>query len=139
MSSIPAVINGVAVEISSKAANAVDPRMVEGLDRCIRADVAAGHVLKTIWISSASEDIPEHKHPSRHAQQKAVDISRINGIKIVMGYPSDPAVKAIVDAIQLAFEKYAHRRENFGPKIKQKLGKKWSVDGHRDHIHLSVN
>ncbi len=139
MSSIPAVINGVAVQLAPTAANAVDARMVEALKSCIRTDVAAGHVLKTIWISSASEDIPEHKHPSRHAQKKAVDISRINGIKIAMGYPTDPGVKAIVDAIQFAFEQYAHRRENFGPRIKHKLGKPWSVGGHADHVHLSVN
>jgi hypothetical protein len=70
---------------------------------------------------------------------KAVDISRINGIKIVIGYPNDPEVKAIVDAIQIAFETFSDRRENFGPYAKTKLGKPWSVSGHDDHIHLSIN
>jgi hypothetical protein len=57
----------------------------------------------------------------------------------VIGYPGDPAVKAIVDAIQTVFESYSHRRENFGPHFKHKLGMPFPVGGHQDHIHLSVN
>ena len=77
--------------------------------------------------------------PSRHMQHKAVDISRINGTKIVSGYPKGGPVKEIVDALQDAFEGYSWRRENFGPHLKNKLGKTWKIRGHRDHIHWSVN
>ncbi len=50
-----------------------------------------------------------------------------------------PAVKAIVDAMQTEFETYLHRRENFGPLFKKKLGIDHPVPGHNDHIHFSVN
>ncbi len=77
--------------------------------------------------------------PSRHAQQKAVDISRINGTKIIIGYAEGGAVPVIVDAIQNGFETFGQRRENFGPSLKKKHGNEYTVSGHADHIHLSVN
>ena len=77
--------------------------------------------------------------PSRHAQSKAVDISRINGIKIDSGYQNNQEVRAVVDAIQHSFESYGFRRENFGPGLMKKLGEEWKVAGHQDHIHLSVD
>ncbi len=54
-------------------------------------------------------------------------------------YPSSPEVKAITDAIQNEFENYKNRRENFGPLLKNKLGKPKAISEHGDHIHLSVN
>ena len=54
-------------------------------------------------------------------------------------YSSNTIVKGIVDAMQTEFENYAHRRENFGPLFKKKLGKNYTVSGHSDHIHFSVN
>ena len=133
---IPAIINGVRVEFDHTVIRDVDQRMVDGLKYCIKPQVASGHVLSTIYISSAND---KHVLPSRHMQRKAVDISRINGIKIVIGYSQVGAVRAIVDAIQDAFEKYHAKRENFGPHRKKKLGLVWPVSGHNDHIHLSVN
>lgn len=136
MAEIPASINGVSVELSSTAVNDVDQRLVDGLKECIKSQVAEGHTLTSIYISSAYDS---HADTSRHMQHKGVDISRINGTKIVIGYPQGGAVTAIVDAIQDAFEGYSHKRENFGPHLKLKLGQAWTVSGHGDHIHLSVN
>jgi hypothetical protein len=129
-------INGVTVQFAGSVVNNVDQRMIDGLNHCIRPNIANGHILTKIYISSAYDS---HKMPSRHMQHKAIDISRINGMKIVLGYPSGGSIKAIVDAIQASFEGYIHRRENFGPHIKKKLGQNWTVPGHNDHIHLSVN
>jgi hypothetical protein len=70
---------------------------------------------------------------------KAVDISRVNGMKIDLAYSSDPFIAYIVNAIQNNFETFEHRRENFGPLFKKKLGVSYPVEGHKDHIHLSVN
>jgi hypothetical protein len=136
MAQIPSTINGVNVLFATGVVNDVDQRMVDGLKHCIQAQIAADHALTSIYISSAFDS---HELPSRHMQQKAVDISRINGTKIVIGYPEGGSIKAIVDAIQDKFESYSHRRENFGPKLKKKLGKQFTVSGHQDHIHLSVN
>lgn len=70
---------------------------------------------------------------------KAIDISRINGMRMSAHYPSDPAVKQITDALQFAFEEWDGRRENFGPLLKRKHGKNHPVAGHNDHIHFSVD
>jgi len=58
---------------------------------------------------------------------------------MILAYPGDLSVKAIVDAIQAEFESYAHCRENFGPAMKKKFGADYSIGGHADHIHFSVN
>ena len=136
MAAIPGTINGVKVEFGPGVGNDVHQRVIDGLTHCVSPAIATGHTLKVIFISSAFDS---HVMPSRHAQHKAVDISRINRTKIVLGYPAGGPVKAIVDAIQTAFEGYAHRRENFGPHLKKKLGVNHVVAGHDDHIHLSVN
>jgi hypothetical protein len=77
--------------------------------------------------------------PSRHAQHKAIDISRINNIKVAIGYPHEATTVAVVRAIQTAFETCHGRRENFGPYLKNKHGTQFTVSGHHDHIHLSVD
>ncbi len=138
MSDIPSNINGVTIEFSSLVNKSVDPRVVDALKLIVKTNIATSKVLNKLYISSAND---QHKSPSRHVQGKgkAVDISRINDMKLSVYYNKDPAVKAIADAIQDEFEKYQHRRENFGPYFKKKLGKTHAMSGHGDHIHLSVN
>ena len=138
MALVPEKINGVTVEFASTVKNEVHEWMIEGLKKCISPTIAGGVTLDSIYIS-AIKDSHDDKPQSRHNQGKAVDISRINGSKMSVFYPNDPVVKAAVDAIQDAFECYENCRENFGPKFKKKLGKPWTVAGHKDHIHLSVN
>jgi hypothetical protein len=135
---IPATINGVTVDFGPQVNPDVDHRIVEALRVAIRRDVAPGQSLDRIYVSSAND---QHQPPSRHMQGagKAVDISRINGQKMILAYPGDASVKAIVDAIQTELESYAHRRENFGPAMKKKLGADYAIGGHADHIHFSVN
>ncbi|XPF95644.1 hypothetical protein ACM9HF_06415 [Colwellia sp. RE-S-Sl-9] len=131
-------INGVLVEFSPSVNKNVDQKIIDALNLVIKNTIAQGYFLNKIYISSAND---QHKMPSRHVQGqgKAVDISRINGMKMSIFYPSSPAVKAITDAIQMEFENYQHRRENFGPLLKKKLGKDKAISGHGDHIHFSVN
>lgn len=138
MPSIQGNINGVQVEFSPNVNKNVDQKIVDALRRVVKVNIASGHSLTKIYISSAND---QHKFPSRHVQGagKAVDISRINGMKMSVFYPSNPTVKAVVDALQTEFESYPHRRENFGPLFKKKLGNPHSVPGHGDHIHFSVN
>ena len=138
MPQIPSSINGVAVEFSNTANKEVDQKIIDALKYCIKPAIATGHVLSKIYISSANDS---HSFPSRHVQGggKAVDISRINGMMMATNYQSSPSVKAIVNAIQTSFEAFNGRRENYGPLFKKKMGQSWSVSGHNDHIHLSVN
>jgi len=133
---IPSSINSVTIEFATSVNKEVTQTMIDGLNHCIKSNIATGHTLSKIYISSANDS---HTLPSRHMQSKAVDISRINGTKMVLGYPQGGTIKAIVDAIQNEFEGFSSKRENFGPHIKKKLGKDKTVSGHADHIHLSVN
>ena len=103
-----------------------------------KTSIAPGHTLSKIYISSAND---QHTSPSRHVQGngKAIGHLPYKWGKMSEHYPSDTTVKAIVDAMQKEFENYTHRRENFGPSMKKKLGAAHSVSGHGDHIHFSVN
>jgi len=136
MPNIPSTINGVTVEFKSTVNKDVKQTLINGLKHCIKTGIASGHNLNKIYISSANDS---HTAPSRHMTGQAVDISRINGKKMSVHYPSDSAVKAITDAIQSTFETFTSRRENFGPNFKKKLGNPFTIGGHNDHIHISVN
>ncbi len=137
MPDIPETLNNhVTVEFASTVVKDVAQSMIDGLKHCIEKDVATDQVLTKVYISSAKDS---HSSPSRHVVGKAVDISRINGKKLSVHYETDAAVKAIVNAIQEKFESYTGRRENFGPHMKKKSGNPWTVSGHGDHIHLSVD
>lgn len=138
MPQIPATINGVAIEFSQSVNNNADQKIINALKHCIKPNIATGYALMKIYISSANDS---HSFPSRHVQGagKGVDISRINGLKMSLYYNSNQTVKNITNAIQNSFESYAHRRENFGPLFKKKLGVPHQVTGHNDHIHISVN
>ena len=58
--------------------------MINGLKSCIHAGLVTPLLLRQIYISSVAD---QHAMPSRHMQHKAVDISRVNEIKIVIqGY-----------------------------------------------------
>jgi len=140
MAKIPDTINAVQVEYAEGVVNDVTDSLIMGLKHCIRPYFPLAQTLRKIYISAAKDHhtAPSQVH-SRHNQRKAVDISRLNDTKIAIGYPHNAALKALVDAIQETFESYSGRRENFGPRLKKKLGQNWSVPGHHDHIHLSVN
>jgi hypothetical protein len=133
---IPSSINGVTLDFKSTVNKEVDQNMINGLKGCIKTDIVSGYTLNTIYISSANDS---HTSPSRHVMKKAVDISRINGKKMSVYYGNDDEVTKIIQAIQIEFENYPKRRENFGPYLKKKLGVAKDIAGHNDHIHLSVN
>jgi len=138
MAEIPSSMNGVIIEFSGSVNKNVDQKIVDALNFCIKTAIAPGYALNKIYISSAHDS---HAYPSRHAQGqgKAVDISRINGLKMSLHYSSNSTVKEITNAIQEKFESFGYKRENFGPHFKKKLGNPYAVSGHDDHIHISVN
>lgn len=136
MPAIPSNINGVVVDFAPAVNNNVVQRVIDALLFCVSPNVSPGNPLARVFVSSARRQNP---NASRHNTGQAVDISRINGKKIINGFPSDPQVRAIVTALQQKFESFPQRRENFGPAFKKKLGQPFQVAGHQDHIHYSVN
>jgi len=138
MPQIPASINGVNIDFAQSVNKNVDQKLINALKHCIKPNIAKGYSLTKIYISSANDS---HKLPSRHVQGagKAVDISRINNLKMSVYYKTNKTVKEVTNAIQSTFETFSNKRENFGPLLKMKLGTKHNVSGHNDHIHISVN
>jgi hypothetical protein len=130
-------LNTVTVEYGIGADNEVSTSLVTLLKAVVKSDVATGHTLSKIYVGYTTNG--KHGKHSRHKSGKAVDISRINGKKMSTNYPSDADVKAITDALQTAADSSSGIRENFGPSFKHKHGKAWSVSGHKDHIHFSVD
>lgn len=137
MPQVPHTINGVAVQFGPNVNNDVTAVMLAALEHTIIADVAPAHRLTRIYISSLRD---QHVCPSRHVTGQGSDISRINNLLIGQHYGTNPAVRAIVDALQNRFESAASRRENFGPTINRRDGQPHNPPTHHnDHIHFSVN
>ena len=138
MAIIPGQINDVTIHFGLNVHNSVDPKLLGFLQHTIRPNIVDGPTLTSIYISSLKD---QHNLPSRHMQcsGKAIDISRINGMRMSTHYPGDPTVAQVTEALQRAFENWEGRRENFGPLFKRKHGKNHPVGGHNDHIHFSVD
>jgi hypothetical protein len=133
---ISSTINSVDIEFKRGVRNDVDLRLIAALEEVVRPGIPSLYLAGSIFVSSADDS---HILPSRHAQRKAVDISRINGRHIKGTYGVDAAITDIVQRIQKSFDQVPGRRENFGPYFKHKSGKPYNVPGHDDHIHLSVD
>ena len=146
MPAIPNTINGVNVVFAPNVNNDVTTKMVAALRTVINPGIAPGHVLHTIYISSARRMQPA---ASNHPYGRAVDVSRINGIRIDPGFTTDASVRAIVKAIQTVFETAPNRRENYGPAFLKKSGALLTTTNpaayaklapmHQNHIHMSVD
>ncbi len=103
--------------------------LVEAL-KCASKD----YDISSIYISATTNG--KHSETSNHTKALAIDLSRINGVK--MANMNEEKLK-IVEKIQECLEDYSGIRENFGPKMKKKLGKDYDVSDHSDHIHFSIN
>jgi hypothetical protein len=136
MPKIGSSLNDVTIEYGSTADNDVKDALVDLLKGVIKQTVAPGQTLSKVFVSATTNG--EHESP-RHASGQAIDISRVNGKKIGETYSSDTEVKAIVDGMQDEADKQTGIRENFGPHFKHKHKVNWTVGGHDDHIHFSVD
>ena len=93
--------------------------------------------ITSIYIAATTNGT--HSSTSNHTRGTAVDISRINGAKMI-----NLGNNAQVKALQEAFDNYPKIRENFGPSFKHKtlsngsVNLNWTIGGHQDHIHISV-
>lgn len=135
--SIGSTINTVTVDYASGANNNVEQSLINLLKAVVKSDIATNHTLNKIYVTATTNGT--HAANSRHSSGKAIDISRINAKKMSVHYATDSAVKAIVDALQVEADKQSGIRENFGPHFKHKHKAGWTVSGHNDHIHWSVD
>lgn len=126
-----AVTFGITASDSQNANKLVSTKLVTALVAALdKASVSVN--ITSIYIKATTNG--DHSPTSNHYKGIAIDISRING-----QYIANSGASPIVTALQNAFESVPNRRENFGPALKHKLGQPWTVGGHQDHIHFSVN
>jgi len=101
-------------------------------------ELSSSEKITSIHIMATSNGA--HSPTSNHANGTAVDISRINGVKMVTS-----GVTNQIEKLQEAFDQFQYIRENFGPSFKHKYfieSNSWNynfnVGGHKDHIHISI-
>ncbi len=94
--------------------------------------------ITSIYIMATTNG--KHSATSNHSNGTAVDISRINGEKMILSGVTDQ-----IKQLQIGFDGHIFLRENFGPHFKHKYYKSngtwdydYNVGGHKDHIHFSV-
>jgi RHS repeat-associated protein len=78
----------------------------------------------------------QHSSTSAHYVSnggRAFDIDVVNGVSVRNSSSHDQ-----VDAIQTGMKTNPNLRENYGPNIQEKAGKKISISGHDNHIHAST-
>jgi hypothetical protein len=170
MVDIPDSINGLSLTFSPTADRDVRQALIEALEDVLRPyaygrlrstgefavvddesllEQSGRFVVTSFHVSGAGEQ-SGHSSTSRHYMKKAVDISRINGDKIEEPFVRDPAVNAVVTAMQERFDAFTPgRRENFGPAMLRKLGVELTPENrdgydllaakHKNHMHFSVN
>ena len=94
----------------------------------------SGAKIKSVDVSTSSTG----KHSSTSANYvsrgaRAVDIDAVNGVAV-----KNSKSHKQVDAIQNGMKKDPNLRENYGPNIQEKGGKKITICGHDNHIHAST-
>jgi hypothetical protein len=109
----------------------VSPRVVEALKFALNK---ANETIEITSIGISATTNGQHAPTSNHSRGLAVDISRINGVRII-----ELGNNNLVKQLQISLDLYSNIRENFGPHFKHKFRNVWSVGGHQDHIHYSVN
>ncbi|QQL50795.1 hypothetical protein [Mucilaginibacter ginkgonis] len=111
----------------------VDSRLVTAITNALNIAESNGAYIVSIYIEATTNGTHTNAN-SNHYRGTAVDISRINGIPLIVQHASK-AVKTL----QTAFDQLPNIRENFGPYFKHKQTLPWTIGGHENHIHISIN
>ena len=141
--------NGVEISIGfgttnsdNKSANQeVATDLVDGIKYAIEqanSNLPLSEQITSIYIMATTNG--KHSATSNHPKGTAVDISRINGVKMINSGLTNQIME-----LQEAFDNFTYIRENFGPYFKHKYirsANTWNynhpVGGHKDHIHIAV-
>lgn len=100
--------------------------------------LSASEKITSIYIMATTNG--KHSPTSNHSNGTAIDISRINGIKMSLS-----GVTNQITELQKGFDGFIWIRENFGPAFKHKYYNSngtwdlnYNIGGHKDHIHVSI-
>ncbi|MBW1297807.1 hypothetical protein [Aquimarina litoralis] len=123
----------------------VAEEIIDGLKRALREanskfEGTSTPKIDEIYIKTTTNG--KHSPTSNHKNGTAIDISRINGVKMILATGS--SIEQIKE-LQKALDNVPDVRENFGPHFKHKYFKEYdtwdynyNVSGHKDHIHFSI-
>ncbi len=138
--SVVAVVFGTTSSDNLNSNNLVAVSLVESITHALNeanSNLQSNNKITSIYIAATTNG--SHSATSNHSKGTAVDISRINGTKIVNLGANNQVI-----ALQNGFDSYNNIRENFGPYFKHKtlpdgsVNLNWQIAGHQDHIHISV-
>ena len=114
---------------------------IEGLKFALNEannNLSSSDKITSIYIMATTNGA--HSSTSNHSKATAIDISRINGVKMAVSGVTEQIIK-----LQEALDNYEYIRENFGPYFKHKYSIEtdtWnynhSIGGHKDHIHMAT-
>ena len=100
--------------------------------------LSASEKITSIYIMATTNG--KHSPTSNHSNGTAIDISRINGVKMSLS-----GVTNQITELQKGFDGFIWIRENFGPAFKHKYYNSngtwdlnYNIGGHKYHIHVSI-
>ncbi len=145
MSAVGELINGVKIVFGAGVDREVHDSIVQALESIVSRDLLTGGGALELYVSSVSELNSGHAEKSRHypPARKAIDISRVNDLRMADYYSTNRVVAEVTQKLQERFEALPARRENYGPFLQKKNGVISTNQGiiaqHRSHIHFSTN
>lgn len=132
---------GVTNSDETSADQEVAELLIDGIKFALQKaneNLPVSHKITDIYIMATTNG--RHSSTSNHARGTAIDISRINGQKMILVGSNNQ-----IEELQIAMDAFPNVRENFGPYFKHKYSVEsdtWNyshpVGGHQDHIHFSV-
>ncbi len=108
--------------------------LIAALVHALQCTQDAGFNIQSIHINSTTNG--KHHKNTNHRYGLAIDLSRINGVKMVL---MNAEQLQAVATLQNCLDSFEGIRENFGPAFKHKLGQPYNVRNHKDHVHFSIN
>jgi hypothetical protein len=121
------------MEFAPGADNPVDSILADRFERAVSSTKQENPALKKLWISATTND---HTWPSLHVDGFAIDVSRVNGIRMLGAYGRNPLVTSVVESLQVHIG-IQGAYENYGPMFMEGP-RPHSVPVHNHHIHFAI-
>lgn len=127
-------IDGVEIDYKRGAENPVDSVLADRFESAVGLTKNEYPGLNKLTISATTN---AHRPPSLHVNGFAIDIARVNGIRIGSGYGGNPFVTSVVRSLQTNL---GGAYENYGPAmmIGPRAASDYLIRSHQDHIHYSI-
>jgi hypothetical protein len=125
-------IAGVTIEFEPGADKPIDARLASQFESAVALTKMQVPGLRTLYVSSSVRSGTLHQHGW------AIDVSRVNGIRVVGGYGTVPVVTNVVQSLQAHMASMTY--ENYGPAFMWGPGSSNPLlrEQHRTHMHFGI-